>query len=119
MRSRLSSLEIRSQIGGTLVSQLAILLERAIDDALEVDRHCSVLLAKRTWRLLENRIGNHGGCVAGKRLPARRHLVKNRAEGKQIGPRIQGVSAQLLWRHVGHGADDGSRLGQCGDGCVL
>ena len=35
----LESLEIRTQIGGALITQLAVLLERATDDAFELERN--------------------------------------------------------------------------------
>ena len=40
--------------------------------------------------------------------PAGDHLVKNRAEGKNIGAAIDLPALGLLGRHVGHGADDGA-----------
>ena len=43
---------------------------------------------------------------------ARRHLVQDRAEGKQIAARVQFLGARLLRRHVGDRAHGRSRTGQ-------
>ena len=44
------------------------------------------------------------------------HLVQDRAEGKQVRPRVGGLAFELLGRHVLEGADNRSLLSECGAG---
>ena len=49
--------------------------------------------------------------VALESAPPGQHLVEDRAQRKQICPRIDGLPADLLGRHVAHGSEDGSGVG--------
>ena len=54
---------------------------------------------------------------AGERRPARDHLVKHRADGKEVRRRIELFAAKLLRRHVADRAEDppaGQVLHRCG-----
>ena len=53
-----------------------------------------------------------GGRPSGKgRMPGD-HFVKNGAEGKEVRPLVERLSAELFGRHVAEGPDDGAGLGQ-------
>ena len=57
--------------------------------------------------------------AAGKRLVARRHLVKHRPEREDVGAGIQHFSARLLGRHVVDRADRGAGTGDGRDRRVV
>ena len=63
------------------------------------------------WRL---RIASviDGGSFSAEGQNAGGHFVEHDAEGKKIGAAVEFFAAQLLGRHVGHGADRGAGTGE-------
>ena len=81
------------------------------DDALERGRDVAVGLGEVRGILLENSAHGIDGRVAVEGALAGKHFIKDCAEGKNIGARISRFAANLLGRHVAHGAHHGSGIG--------
>ena len=95
-----------------LVTRLAILLERLVDDVFEFHWNVGI---KAHWRhdgSVHDRFENYGDGFAAERGCAGGHLVKNRAEAEEIAARIQFSRADLLGRHVRYCADGAARAGE-------
>ena len=95
-----------------LVAQLAVFLQRFIDDAFEIAGKIRIQPHRSDRRFVQNRIKHDGGCITAKRKHARRHLVEHRAKGKQVSARVELLSFGLLGRHVGNRAQRRSRTGE-------
>ena len=95
-----------------LVTQIAVLLQRLIDDALQFCRQIGIQPHWSHGRLVQDRFEEHRGRVAAKRQCARSHLVHHRPKGKQVGTRVERLSPRLLRRHVGHRTDGRTGAGQ-------
>src|SRR5208282_4610246 len=105
----LHALEVATQVGSGLVAQVAILLQQLVDALLELGWKCRVELNGWSRVPLEYGIEDHGGCVAGERQRAGRHLIEDGAEREQISARIECFSACLFRRHVSNGANGRTR----------
>src|ERR1700688_816816 len=68
------------KIGGALVAQVAIFLQRFVDDALQVCGHVGIETKGWGRRGIQNGFEDLGGAATAKRQCTRRHLVKYRAE---------------------------------------
>src|SRR5260221_12128969 len=79
---------------------LRALLDAAPDDPVEPWRDALVRGGEVGRLLPEDRRHRLRGRVAAERVPAREHLVEDRAEGKDVRPRVCGTSLDLLRRHV-------------------
>ena len=96
------ALEVRAYIGGAAVPKLPVLLQRLVDDGLELRRHVRVDARRRRRLPIEELIENHCRRLATEgRMPGR-HLVQDDAEREQVCSRVQLLSSRLLGRHVGH-----------------
>ena len=105
-------LQIRQQIPGSLVSDVAVVLEQLDDHPFEL--------------VVQSRVEPRGGDVAtaenlaeddtrGRTRKGRlagRHLVHHDAEREEVRARVQLFSPHLLGGHVGNRADGRSRAGQ-------
>ena len=87
VRVALQALQVRLQLGGALVAQVAVLLERRVDDPLELRRQLRVERDGRDRRAVQDRVEDDGRRAAGERLAARRHLVEHGAAGEDVGAR--------------------------------
>ena len=95
-----------------LVTQIPVLLQSLVDDAFQIGWHFGIQPHRRSWRPIQDRFENDGGTLSAERQCARRHLIQHCAEGEQIAPRIQFLSARLLWRHISDCAQRRTRAGQ-------
>ena len=113
IRVPLQPLQVGSHVRGVLVAQFAVFLQRLVDDVVPVRpaRRDSAARAAvgarfRMASKMSAEVSPRNGSVPG------RHLVQHRAEGKQIGARIQFLALGLLRRHVGHRAQRRPGTGQ-------
>ncbi len=108
----------RAKIGAELrrigVSPVGGLLEAAADDPVERRRSRRLKLRHRRRRIAQDRGQGRDRVVAGERTPSRDHLVKDDAEGEDVGARVDRLSLRLLGGHVGDGAEQAPRLGRRG-----
>jgi hypothetical protein len=81
-----------------------LLLEAAGYDALEIGRELGAHRAERRWRVPQDRRTDIGERRARERTLTAGQLVEHDPEGEDIGPRIDALAADLLGRHVRHGA---------------
>ena len=65
-----------------------------------------------TGALCRDGVKHHRRSVPGKSRTRRGHLVEHRAEGEEIGTRIEFFAGGLLGRHVGNRAHGRARTGQ-------
>jgi hypothetical protein len=86
--------------------------ERLVDSFFQLRRQPRIQPDRGGRSPVENGFGNNRGSFSAKRQNAGSHFVQHHAEGKKIGSAIQFLPTQLLGRHVGHGADRGSRIGE-------
>src|SRR5262245_14713396 len=93
--------EVRAKLGRGLVSKLAVLLERLVDDVVQLGGHVRVEFAG-PWRCLaQNCIEDQSRRPSSERLPTGGHFVEHYAEREQIRTAIDRLAARLFWRHVG------------------
>src|SRR6185437_3625399 len=95
-----------------LVANVAILLKRLIDDALEFSGNFRIQTYRRYGRFLQNRIKNNGCGVAGEGGASGDHFVEHGAKRKQIRANVEFLAARLLGRHVRDGPYSLARAGQ-------
>ena len=110
---RVEGLEDRHQLAGALVARRRPFLETAADDGPQTEGQ-GIFEGRRV--VAERRRDIVGGGPAGKRASTREHLVEHTAEGEDIGAGVDWVAAQLLGRHVAHGAEEGAGGGVAGEG---
>ena len=97
-------LQVRPKLGGALIAHLAVLLDRLVDDPLELDRQLGVQTRRGDRDAIQYGIVNDAGRVPAERQPARGHFVENGAKAEQVGPRVKFFAAHLLGRHISHRA---------------
>ena len=102
--------EIGAEIARALVAQLAILLERLVEDAIELRRHradspCSAAGGVRLRMPSKIR----PVVVTLERQRARGHLVHHDAEREDVRARVELFAAHLLRRHVGRPCPSSAR----------
>ena len=112
LRVALQALEIRTHVGRVLIAQAPILFDRLEDHIVQPRRDGRLHAGRRRRLLVQNRGRDDGAGRAGECRPPDRHLVQHQAEREQIGSRVELFAAQLLGRHVGHGADGAAGAGQ-------
>src|SRR5208337_5488637 len=88
IRVTLQALQVGTQLGCRLVTQGAVLLQRLIDDVVQLQGQDVVVLVRRNRRLgkqrgEDNRRGGPAEC-----LLTGRHLVKHRAEAEEVTARV-------------------------------
>src|SRR6185503_472691 len=103
------TLQIEQEIFDNLITLLTIFAKSFSDDALEFSGCLRIDLRKRWWFALQNRGERVAWSFTRKRFLARDHLVDHGAEIKNVGARIDTLSARLLGRHVADGSDDDAR----------
>ena len=105
-------LQIRSQISRMLVTRLAVLLQRLVDDPLKLRRHFRIQSHRRHRRAIQNRFENHASRFPAKWRHSGSHLVEHHAERKKIAARVQFFRAHLLRRHIRDGPQRAPRTRQ-------
>ena len=111
--------EIGLELGGGLVAQVAVLLERLLQDARRAPAARRRHLAERRRIAVEDGVEDHRRRVARERQRAGRHLVQHRAEREQVGARVGELPARLLRRHVAHRAHRRARRSSARRGARL
>ncbi len=111
-RSRLRAgqdLEAECEIARRLKPQFARLLQAARHDGDKCGGH---RVRQRQLRLLLEDGGNRvGRSLAHECRTTGEHLVEDRPDRKNVGPRVNGLTADLLGRHVARRADHGPGIG--------
>jgi hypothetical protein len=89
-----------------------LLREHSLHERLDL-RHASVILAggERWRRAVKYGVENLDGVLAPKRRLPTNELVEQRPERVHVGPGVNRLSAGLLRRHVGEGAEQRARPG--------
>jgi hypothetical protein len=105
------AVEHEGEIARRLEARHRVLLEAAVDDALDRRRERTLGGARGLRRrVLEDRADRVGRRASGVQRLAFDHLVEHTAEREDVGPMVGGLAAGLLRRHVAERADD--RVGQ-------
>ena len=89
-------LESGLQVGSILVSKVAIFLKRLADYSAQLGRQRRIDLRDRNRSSIQDRIEHHRRCIAQERQNACRHLVEDRADGKEIRPRVGYLTTRLF-----------------------
>ena len=105
----LQAQEVRLEVGGRLVAQATILLERLAEDAVELSGQRRIGLADRRGLAVEDRVEDDGRGVARERQHPRRRLVEDRPQGEEVRSPVGELPARLLRRHVRHRAQRRAR----------
>ena len=108
--------EIRAEIRCRLVAELPTLVERLLNDLLETRGKIRANGTRRHRFVVQDRRRDDRARGPSERRPARRHLVEDQAEREEIRARVERLAAQLLRRHVCHGAHGDAVAGQQGVG---
>src|SRR5437016_11854170 len=81
-----------------------VLFQTVIDQPFERGRDVLVCLGKIGWVFFQDRAHRFSRRFAMKGAPARKHLVKNCAEGKDVRTMIDRAAFDLFRRHITNGA---------------
>ena len=108
----LEDLHLGAHLGGRLIAQIAVLLQRAIEDALELRRQVWIQLIRRRRVAIENAFEDHGRSIPVECLLAGCRLVERCAQRKQVGAPVEFFSPSLLGRHIGDRPQGASGTGQ-------
>jgi len=121
-------LQIGANVRGTLIAELAILLQRLEQNLVECVRHVRPQTSRLSRLLVKNRPADRRTRGARERRMSGRHLVEHHTQREQIGSGVGSFAAQLFRRHVRDRADRPARFGehrlgfrgrcQCGGGDV-
>jgi hypothetical protein len=102
------ALQVGAQVGGRLIAQRAVFLERLGDDPIEFRRDQRIEGRGRRGVAVEDAVEDDGGGVAWKTHASGGHLVEHHAEREEVGAHIELFGARLFRRHVGDGAHGGA-----------
>ena len=108
----LEPFQVRENSGGALVTQVAVFFEGAAQNFVEALRQIRIPFRGGLRLFRQNRMRNHRGCAAVKRLAAGGHFVEHGAEAEKIGAQIEILAARLLGRHICNGADGDAGTGE-------
>ena len=88
--------QILPQLGGGLIAPGAVLLQRSGKHPVQALRNRRVVRSRRLGGQHENRLVDRCLGVALEGAPPGGHLVQHQPQGKEIGPRVQPLFADLL-----------------------
>ncbi len=104
--------EVAGKVFGRGVPLLRVLRQATIEDPAHGRGSLRRCLGERLRLLTDYRHERLGARLSLERAFARGHLVKDRAEGKLVGPEVHELSARLFGRHVAGRPHHGSGLGR-------
>ena len=110
----LQAFQVREKLGSDLIAHLAVLLQRLVDNPLQLHRQAGIELEGRRRCAVQDGIENRRRGASRERLFAGGHFVENAAEAEKVGARVHFLPQRLLGRHVGDGPH-----GRAGAGEVL
>ena len=113
----MQALQVRADIGGMLIAQVAVLLDSLLDDLFQLGRNFGTQLARRSGSAIQNGVTDLRRRLALECLLPRRHFIQYQAEGEQVRPRIQLLTPHLFRRHVGSCLHRHPGIGQVGADC--
>jgi TolB-like protein/tRNA A-37 threonylcarbamoyl transferase component Bud32 len=96
----LQPLEIGAHVDGSLIAQLAILLQRLVDDAFQIFRQVRIDAHGRGRHLVQDRVKCRCGCGSAEGEHAGRHFVEHDTRGEEVRARIELLAERLLGGHV-------------------
>jgi Major Facilitator Superfamily len=103
--------QVDNQLAHRLIAVGRILLQRLFDQHPEADWRFG---GERIGWLMNDVVQDVDVARAREWLPAGQRLAQHDPEGKDIAPGVQRPSHRLLWRHIGHCADDETGARQFG-----
>src|SRR6266487_5911843 len=104
-------LKSKCQIARRMEARLTILLQTVMYDPLERRRNVLICFREIGWIFLQDCAHRFGCGFATKSATARKHLIENGAERKDVRTMIYGLPSQLLRRHVTNCAHHHARVG--------
>ncbi len=93
-------LQLVAQVECRLVAAAQILLQGAMENASKVPWQLGLDLGHPGWRIADDRGHHRDRTVALEGPRTGGHLVQDDPEGEDVGARVDGLSLQLLRRHV-------------------
>jgi len=96
----LQAFQVGTQISSMLVAQIAILLERLVNDPFQFGGQVGIQPYRGHGRLVQDGIKQVGGRGSPEWQLGGGHLVQHRPEGEQVGAGVKLASARLLRRHI-------------------
>ena len=112
LRVPLQPLQVGSHVGGVLIAQIAVFLQRLVDDVFQLRRQVGIQPNRGSGArfMMASKITPELSPRNGRR--ARRHLVQHDSKGEQVGPCVQFFGPHLLRRHIGHRTQRAAGTGQ-------
>ncbi len=108
----LNALEISSQFGCCLVSQLAVFFEQLRCNPAQVREKFEIQSSGGYWSPVQDGLEDDRGCSETEGEPPGRHLIHHRSQRKKIAALIEFFSASLLGRHIRYRAERYPPAGQ-------
>ena len=106
------TLQVRSHIGCVLIAQAPIFFQGFANDLFQLHGEIGVEAHRRNRSAIQDGFAGDSRAFPAERRCGRRHFVQNRAEGKQIGSRIELSASHLLRGHVSYSSQHRPRTGQ-------
>ena len=97
---KLKLLQFLPNLRRTLVALFAVLVDSPTDDFFQPRWNFGIKVAQRRRPAAENAFNDRSTGVAGKRLSPGRHFVEQQTKRKDVGARIQVITANLFGRHI-------------------
>ena len=98
----LQALQVGAQVRRVLVAQVAIFLQRLVDDPFELRRDICIEAHRSRRSTIQDGVENSRRRCAGKRPHAGGHLVQHDSEAEDVCTSIEFFTQRLLGRHVHH-----------------
>src|SRR5690349_16926048 len=97
------------------VAEVAVLLERFVDDALQLFGNGGVDAPWLGGCFVKNRIEDRSGRVTAERKQTRSHFIKDDPEREQVRARVERLAEHLFRRHIRNGPEGAPRARElCG-----